>query len=502
MEAFLLNPGTPAKNPASQQNVSTMDNGEGGEFSPVMDQAVTSLENTNNPNNESTESGTFETTSTDDTAILADETVFAIDNPQTNPAEILLSMQGALTTTPQANPDQSQIANQAQTVSLAQVTNQSQPVGLAQIADQTQQQALANIAPEESSSAIIPNHTSPAPVATTNSESSIPPVTKAETVLLQQIQQILNQGKNDGSITITANTVTATNPLKSSENLQNLSSPILNQAETNELQARQVGLAGLTPKEATPVSQNSSKLDGAHQDVTEQYYNAKMGESKTGNNGNFQNNNSEQKGTEQQNKSEIQPSTNQTAGNSISDTKPGESSFGLQLSSSSQTTVTPTPIEGKLAPGVHTPVPEKEMVNNLIQRFNVNPRLQTSKLTMQLHPAELGSLKIDILVKGDSINANIVAQSQQVLETLEKQMPRLRTVLQEQGFTIDSFEITMESDGGNQKDFFQEHFSSDQQQFASNESSSQQNDSFESLLDQQNESDENDDDTTGVNVTV
>jgi len=137
-------------------------------------------------------------------------------------------MQGALTTTPQANPDQSQIANQAQTVSLAQVTNQtqtvglaqvtnqSQPVGLAQIADQTQQQALANIAPEESSSAIIPNHTSPAPVATTNSESSIPPVTKAETVLLQQIQQILNQGKNRWfQLLITANTVTATNPLKS-----------------------------------------------------------------------------------------------------------------------------------------------------------------------------------------------------------------------------------------------------------------------------------------------
>jgi len=47
----------------------------------------------------------------------------------------------------------------------------------------------------------------------------------------------------------------------------------------------------------------------------------------------------------------------------------GNQVFGLQLSSSSQTTVTPTPIEGKLAPGVHTPVPEKEMVNNLIQRF-------------------------------------------------------------------------------------------------------------------------------------
>ena len=158
-------------------------------------------------------------------------------------------------------------------------------------------------------------------------------------------------------------------------------------------------------------------------------------------------------------------------------------------------------VEGKFAPGATQIVPEKELIDNLVQRFNVNPRLQTSKLTLQLHPAELGQLKIDILVKGDSISANIVAQSQQALETLEKHMNRLRGVLEDQGFNIDTFEITLQADSDNQQNLFQEHFDS-QQQFATNsrKTSGQPEDSFDTLLD----SEELDSlhEKSGLNVTA
>ncbi|HID01943.1 MAG TPA: flagellar hook-length control protein FliK, partial [Desulfobacterales bacterium] len=179
--------------------------------------------------------------------------------------------------------------------------------------------------------------------------------------------------------------------------------------------------------------------------------------------------------------------------------KPVESSFGQQLGQVATINDQSTSVDGKFAPGAQLPVPEKELVNNLIQRFNVNPRLQTSKLTMQLNPAELGSLKIDILVEGDSIKANIVAQSQQVLEMLEKSLPRLRSVLEEQGFKVDAFEVSLNADGGQQKDFFQEQFNSQQQEFSSNGSSSRKNESFDTLMDSKEEADE---DTSGVNITV
>ncbi len=102
---------------------------------------------------------------------------------------------------------------------------------------------------------------------------------------------------------------------------------------------------------------------------------------------------------------------------------------------------------------------ETEVMDQVIQRFRVNPRLETAKITMQLSPAELGELKIDVLVKGDSIKASIIAQNQQAQEIIEKNMVKLRTVLEEQGFAID--ELVVSGDRENNQSFspFQQSFS-------------------------------------------
>jgi flagellar hook-length control protein FliK len=112
------------------------------------------------------------------------------------------------------------------------------------------------------------------------------------------------------------------------------------------------------------------------------------------------------------------------------------------------------------APGVH--VPAEELIHHLVERFSINPRLQTSKISLNLHPAELGALKIDILVKGDSIKAHIAAGNQQILDTIEKNMPKLRTILEQQGFTVEDFKVTLESSNSSSNDFFQQQFSSRQ----------------------------------------
>ncbi len=111
-------------------------------------------------------------------------------------------------------------------------------------------------------------------------------------------------------------------------------------------------------------------------------------------------------------------------------------------------------------PGVH--VPAEDLVRHLVERFSVNPRLQTSKISLNLHPAELGVLKIDILVKGDSIKAHIAAGNQQIQDTIEKNMPKLRSILEQQGFTVEDFKVTLESANSSSNDFFQQQFSSRQ----------------------------------------
>jgi len=107
-------------------------------------------------------------------------------------------------------------------------------------------------------------------------------------------------------------------------------------------------------------------------------------------------------------------------------------------------------------------IPADEIINHLVDRFSVNPRLQTSKVSLNLNPAELGAIKIDIMVKGDSIKAHIAAGSQKIQETIERHMPKLKAVLEQQGFTIEDFQVTQESSTTDSNDFFQQQFSSRQ----------------------------------------
>lgn len=497
METFLLNPNVPAQNPVSQQGASAADsNGEGG-FSPLLNEAVNTLENSENGQGNTEQANTPLAHSDDELKTLIENTAAqsfmnSIDPNSTKTAD-----------TPVVN-----------TALVATVANKETPLpGQVSLPTGTaaelpkeivQQQTINPVQTQPEKETTLLAQESPAPVSPQGSNNALVSTSKVESLLLQQIQQILDQGKNSGSIVITANNNTTPGEQSAIDPLQNLANPLLADAggEGGAIQARQVGFTVPTTDDTTISTQKAVKLEGAHQGISEQYLNAKLGESKNNTSENLQQNNSQQKGAEQQLSTESQASTNGTPGATLTDAKGAESSFGQQLGLNSSTSTPTTSVEGKMAPG-ELPVPEKELVNTLIQRFNVNPRLQTSKLTMQLHPAELGALKIDILVKDDSIKANIVAQSQQVLETLEKHMPRLRTVLQEQGFTVDSFEISMEGDGGNQKELFQEHFNSQQQQeFAFTKSSASNRDqSFDALLESTDELDETDNDS-GVNLTV
>lgn len=324
---------------------------------------------------------------------------------------------------------------------------------------------------------------------------------KAETILLQQIQQIIDEGKNIGAITIKNANTPAASKTDQIDNLQTLSSPVLNETDTEVIQIRQAATSQLLPGEQKTFTVNNVKPESGRQEVAEQFLNAKIGEAHTDTQGQSTNQQSDPNGSEGQNKSGILSST-PPAPAIASETVPGETTFSHQLRSSELgTNPTTGAIEGKFAPGATHVVPEKELVDNLVQRFNVNPRLQTSKLTLQLHPAELGQIKIDILVKGDSISANIVAQSRQVMETLDKNMNRLRGVLEDQGFNIDNFDITLHTDSDKQQNLFQEHFDS-QQQFAasSKKSSVPTEDSFDTLLD--SEIPDTEDNNSGLNVTA
>lgn len=108
-------------------------------------------------------------------------------------------------------------------------------------------------------------------------------------------------------------------------------------------------------------------------------------------------------------------------------------------------------------------VHEHEVMQQLAEKFHLSGKNIDSRINLTLHPVELGELKIDLTLKEGAIRANIVAQSQHTLEILEKNLPKLKTMLENQGLEIDQIELAAESESVTDFDLF------DRQLFGNND---------------------------------
>ncbi len=91
-------------------------------------------------------------------------------------------------------------------------------------------------------------------------------------------------------------------------------------------------------------------------------------------------------------------------------------------------------------------VHQDEVFQQFIDRFQIARRALDTQINIKLHPAELGEVNINLSVKEGAIRANVVAQSQHVQEIIEKNMGKLRKVLEQQGFTIEEITVIAKSD--------------------------------------------------------
>ena len=108
-------------------------------------------------------------------------------------------------------------------------------------------------------------------------------------------------------------------------------------------------------------------------------------------------------------------------------------------------------------------IPHSQIIDQVTGRFALNRSLESGTITMRLHPAELGELRMEIKVEQDNIKAHIIAQNPQVQDILERNLPRLREVLQQQGMNLAHMQVSVTTDGGGNSQLFQEQFN--QRQF-------------------------------------
>ena len=101
-------------------------------------------------------------------------------------------------------------------------------------------------------------------------------------------------------------------------------------------------------------------------------------------------------------------------------------------------------------------VAESQIFDQVVTRMSGSLNGESGKMMLRLQPAELGSLRLELTIEGDKVRASLLAQTQQVQEVLERNLPQLRSALAEQGLKIDQFQVDVDSRQGQQGQFDQQ----------------------------------------------
>ena len=287
-----------------------------------------------------------------------------------------------------------------------------------------------------------------------------PPLQGQNQAILQQLQHIINNSSETGTVSIQATINNST--------LQYQGEAVIQSAGIISSQILEPGKFTDKP---------GSNIPTLRQDMLGQYFEAKLNARESGNSGANRQNNEQQNNTNSQ-----QPSPSLISNSSLS---PDQSTGFHQVSTLMQN-IQPGQIQNSGQPVVlpsGTVVNEDNVVQQVVDRFQINTRVNETKLHLKLHPAELGELKIDLTLKDGSIKAHVVALSQQVQEIIEKNMIKLRNTLEDQGFSIEEIIVTSESDSVPEFDLFGQQLSQ-QSDFSPDITKTQVNNNFDGALEE------------------
>lgn len=90
-------------------------------------------------------------------------------------------------------------------------------------------------------------------------------------------------------------------------------------------------------------------------------------------------------------------------------------------------------------------VDTQSIMKQIMDYMKVSIKPDMSNLEMQLHPASLGTLQIQVAAKGGVLTANFVTQNEAVKAALESQMVQLKESFEEQGMKVDAIEVTVQT---------------------------------------------------------
>lgn len=92
-----------------------------------------------------------------------------------------------------------------------------------------------------------------------------------------------------------------------------------------------------------------------------------------------------------------------------------------------------------------TSTPQEMVISAMVQQVNTTEQGEHSTLVVQLHPAELGQVTLQLEWDRDSLNAKILASDSAAMDLLQQHKPQLVAALAENGIDFDSLEVGYEN---------------------------------------------------------
>lgn len=88
-------------------------------------------------------------------------------------------------------------------------------------------------------------------------------------------------------------------------------------------------------------------------------------------------------------------------------------------------------------------VDTQEIMDQILDQMKVSIKPEMTSVEMQLHPASLGNLHIQITNREGAVTAQFIAQNESVKAALESQVMELRENLEQQGIKVEAVEVTI-----------------------------------------------------------
>ena len=88
-------------------------------------------------------------------------------------------------------------------------------------------------------------------------------------------------------------------------------------------------------------------------------------------------------------------------------------------------------------------VQTEDIMNQIMDYMRINLKADANEMEMQLHPASLGTVNVQIAAKDGAITAHFTTQNEAVRAVIETQLVQLKQQFEEQGIKVDAVEVTV-----------------------------------------------------------